>query len=67
MLVMKTKIKMILINRQDNRIRALQDIQLDLEKVVNNKLVKIQRILLLKKKRKKRKNQSIRKVISLTH
>jgi len=67
MLVMKTKIKMILINHQDNRIRALQDIQLDLEKVVNNKLVKIQRILLLKKKRKKRKNQSIRKVISLTH
>ena len=67
MLVMKTKIKMIPINRQDNRIRALQDIQLDLEKVVNNKLVKIQRILLLKKKRKKRKNQSIRKVISLTH
>jgi hypothetical protein len=71
MLVMKTKIKMILINRQDNRIRALQDIQLDLEKVVNNKLVKIQRItfriLLQKKKRKKRKNRSIRKVISLTH
>lgn len=68
MLVMKIKIKMFLINHQDNRNNlVLQDIQLDLDPVVNNKLVKIQRVLLQTKKRKKRKNQNIKKVISLIH
>ena len=68
-LVTMIKTKMFLINPiMVSKNKLLQVIQLDLVKAVSNKLVnKIQTEVHLKKKRKKRKNQNIKKVISLIH
>lgn len=66
-IVVKIKIKMLLTNLRVNRSNLLQDTLLDLGVVVINQMVKIQTEVPLKKKRKKRKNQNIRKMISLIH